>query len=117
MLGYIALQLNWDLKNIEPYCTGDIKSDANPTFGHRMTSGRGSPCSSPPSLTVVPKQLQDHVRDLEEKIQMLRAQLSDPHRDQLDRDRIETELRYAELALTGYRAAIARKQGANQCRA
>lgn len=55
--------------------------------------------------------LENHVRHLEEKIQVLRAQLIERQCNELERRRIEAEIQLAERALAGYRAAILRKQG------
>lgn len=50
--------------------------------------------------------LYDHVLYLEEKIQALRAELTEPRRVSRDYERIEAELNAAETALAHYRAAF-----------
>ena len=50
--------------------------------------------------------LHDHILYLEERVQILRAELTEPRRFARERERIESELNVAETALAHYRAAI-----------
>lgn len=52
------------------------------------------------------KTLHDHILYLEERVQVLLAELTAPRRFARERERIEAELHAAETALAHYRTAI-----------
>jgi len=51
--------------------------------------------------------LRQHINHLEERIKHLSDELMDERRTQVERNRIQAEIRVAELALTHYRTALA----------
>ena len=50
--------------------------------------------------------LGEHVTSLQNRIQSLRKQLTDPTRTEIEGNRIQTEIQVAELALGYYRKAF-----------
>jgi hypothetical protein len=53
------------------------------------------------------KPLKEHIRYLEERIHTLSGNLMDAGLPKVEQNRLEAELRAAQLALTHYRAALA----------
>jgi len=50
--------------------------------------------------------LRDHIAYLETRLQELNAQIMENRRTQIERNRLESEIRAAELALNYYRKAL-----------
>jgi hypothetical protein len=53
----------------------------------------------------------EHIRKLEERLKLLSAQVMENRRDLAERNRIEAEIRAANLALSYYRAALEAEKG------
>ena len=54
--------------------------------------------------------LREHISHLEQKLQALNHQIMENRRTQAERNRIESEIRAAQLALTYYRKALELEQ-------
>jgi len=54
--------------------------------------------------------LREHISHLEQKFQALNRQIMENRRTQAERNRIESEIRAAQLALTYYRKALELEQ-------
>jgi hypothetical protein len=54
--------------------------------------------------------LREHITHLEQRLQVLNNQIMENRRTQIERNRIESEIRAAELALTYYRKALELEQ-------
>ena len=73
------------------------KASENARAGYNVLAGMDRP-------------LREHIQNLERRIRLLSQQIMDNHRTREDRNRIESELRAAEMALSYYRKAVELEQ-------
>jgi hypothetical protein len=59
-----------------------------------------------PEKAQVDKPVRQHIQDLEARVQFLGIQLMDSQKPQIERNRIESELRVAQQALEHYHKAL-----------